>query len=366
TLGIPETTIRVIQPHVGGGFGLKIPTFQEEPLLAYLSRKLARPIKWIEERTENLLVGGHAREERLHYEDAYQKDGTVTGLLATLIADLGAPSALCGWGQSFVTAFCIPTCYKIANNRVQLFSVVTNKCPWNAYRGYGKEAASLLMDRIMDGVAKATDLERPAVRLKNFIQPAEFPYSQVSGAILDSGNYPKALTRVLEMIDDEGFPKLQKEARAQGRYIGLGIGQELTPEGCSMPRSTLISGYDGATVRVNPSGQVTVLTGVTSPGSGNETAMAQIAADALGIDIKDIKVIQGDTDMCPYGLGNYSSRSVIMGGSAVNVAATEIREKMLKVAAKMLEVGPDDLNMNDGKVFVKGAPTRFVLFKEVA
>ena len=366
TLDISETTIRVIQPHVGGGFGLKIPTFQEEPLVAYLARKLARPIKWIEERTENLLVGGHAREERLYYEAAYKKDGTVTGLRAKVIADVGAPSALCGWGMSFVTAYCIPTCYKIPNNRVQLFSVVTNKCPWNAYRGYGKEAASFLMDRIMDSVAKAVGRDRAEVRLKNYIPPDEFPYSQVSGAMLDSGNYPKALRRVLEMIDYKNFPKMQDEARKQGRYLGIGIGQELTPEGCSMPRSTLLSGYDGATVRMSPSGQVTVLTGVTSPGSGNETAMAQIAADTLGVHIKDVKVIQGDTDTCPYGLGNYSSRSVIMGGSAVQIASKEIREKLLKVAAKMLEVNPEDLDAEDGKAYVKGAPTRFVLVKEVA
>ena len=366
TLGIPETEIRVIQPHVGGGFGLKIPTFQEEPLVAYLARKLERPVKFVAERTEDLLVGGHAREERLYYEVAYLKDGTVTGLRAKVIADVGAPAALCGWGQSFVTAFCIPTCYKIPNNRVQLFSVVTNKCPWNAYRGYGKEAASFLMDRIMDRVAESTQLDRAEVRLKNYIPPDAFPYAQVSGAILDSGDYPKAMKRVLEMIDYQNFPALQAEARKEGRFIGIGIGQELTPEGCSMPRSTLLGGYDGATVRVNPSGQVTVLTGVTSPGSGNETAMAQIAADMLGIDIANIKVIQGDTDTCPYGLGNYSSRSVIMGGSAVNIAAGEIREKMMKVAAKMLEVTPDDLDLDEGRFSVKGAPTRFVLFKEVA
>lgn len=366
TLGIPETEIRVIQPHVGGGFGLKIPTFQEEPLVAYLARKLERPVKFVAERTEDLLVGGHAREERLYYEVAYLKDGTVTGLRAKVIADVGAPAALCGWGQSFVTAFCIPTCYKIPNNRVQLFSVVTNKCPWNAYRGYGKEAASFLMDRIMDRVAESTQLDRAEVRLKNYIPPDAFPYAQVSGAILDSGDYPKAMKRVLEMIDYQNFPALQAEARKEGRFIGIGIGQELTPEGCSMPRSTLLGGYDGATVRVNPSGQVTVLTGVTSPGSGNETAMAQIAADMLGIDIANIKVIQGDTDTCPYGLGNYSSRSVIMGGSAVNIAAGEIREKMMKVAAKMLEVTTDDLDLDEGRFSVKGAPTRFVLFKEVA
>ncbi|HTY57126.1 MAG TPA: xanthine dehydrogenase family protein molybdopterin-binding subunit [Candidatus Binataceae bacterium] len=366
TLGIPETSIRVIQPNVGGGFGLKIPTFQEEPLLAYLARKLARPIKWIEERTENFLVGGHAREERLYYEAAYTKDGRVTGLRAKVIADVGAPSALVGWGMSFVTAYCIPTVYKIENCRVQLFTVVTNKCPWNAYRGYGKEAASFLMDRVMDGVAQATGIDRAEVRLKNFIQPDEFPFPQVSGAMIDSGNYQATLSRVLEMIDYKSFPKMQEEARKQGRFIGLGIGQELTPEGCSMPRSTMLSGYDGCTVRVNPSGQVTVLTGVTSPGSGNETGIAQIVADTLGADIKTIKVLQGDTDTCPYGLGNYSSRSIIMGGAAAQVSATEIREKMFKVASKMLEVAPADLDSEDGKISVKGAPTRFVLFKDVA
>src|ERR1700687_955979 len=186
TLGIPETSIRVIQPHVGGGFGLKIPTFQEEPLIAYLARKLARPIKWIEERYENLLVGGHARQTRLHYDVAYKKDGSLVGFRVKVIADVGAPAALCGWGQSFVTSYCIPTCYKVPNCRVQLFTVVTNKCPWNAYRGYGKEAASFLMDRVMDKIAKATGLDRADVRLKNFIQPDEFPYSQVSGAMIDS------------------------------------------------------------------------------------------------------------------------------------------------------------------------------------
>ena len=354
TLRVPETTIRVIQPHVGGGFGLKIPTFQEEPLLAYLARKLARPIKWIEERTENFLVGGHAREERLYYEAAYKKDGRVTGLRVKVIADVGAPSALVGWGMSFVTAYCIPTVYKILNCRVQLFTVVTNKCPWNAYRGYGKEAASFLMDRVMEGVAKATGVDRAQVRLKNFIPADEFPYSQVSGAMIDSGNYQEALRRVLEMIDYENFPKMQAEARKRGRYIGLGMGQELTPEGCSMPRT------------VHPSGQVTVLTGVTSPGSGNETGIAQIVADTLGADIKSIKVIQGDTDICPYGLGNYSSRSIIMGGAAAQVSANEIREKMFQVAAKMLEVASADLDSENGKISVKGAPTRYVLFKDVA
>lgn len=366
TLGIEESSIRVIQPNVGGGFGLKIPTFQEEPLVAYLARELERPVKFVSERTEDLLVGGHARDMRLSYEVAFKKDGRITGFRARVLADVGAPSALCGWGMSFVCAYSIPTVYKIENAKVSLFSVVTNKCPWNAYRGYGKEGASFLMDRVLDDVTRKTGLDRVEVRKRNFIQPDEFPYSQVSGAMLDSGNYEAAMDKVLEMIDYEGFPRLQEEARKEGRYIGLGIGQELTPEGCSMPRSTLLGGYDGATVRVNPSGQVTVLTGVTSPGCGNETSIAQIAAETLGVDFDKVRVVQGDTETCPYGLGNYSSRSIIMGGSAVHVAAQELREKMLKVASKMLEVSPEEVEVEDGRFFPKGAPSRYVAFKEVA
>ena len=194
TLGMPDTSIRVIQPHVGGGFGLKIPTFQEEPLVAYLARKLKRPVKWIEERSENFWTGGHARDTRFHYEAAYKDDGTVTGIRLKVIADVGAPTALCGWGMSFVTWYCLPCVYKIPNSETHLRSVVTNKCPWNAYRGYGKDAASFLMDRIMDHIAQETRIDRVEVRFRNFIPPDEFPFPQVSGAMIDSGDYAKALS----------------------------------------------------------------------------------------------------------------------------------------------------------------------------
>jgi carbon-monoxide dehydrogenase large subunit len=364
-LGMPESNIRVIQPNVGGGFGSKIPTYQEEPTVAYLARKLKRPVRWIEERTENLLVGGHAREQRVYYEASYRRDGTVTGLKVRIIADVGAPAALAGWEMSLVTTFCIPTVYRIPNCHIELLPVVTNKCPWNAYRGYGKEMASFLMDRVMDGVARATGLDRAAVRFKNFIQPQEFPYRQVSGVILDSGDYPRALQRVLEMVGYAGFPALQEQARREGRYIGLGIGQELIAEGCALPTSMIVSGYDSATVRVNPSGQVTVLTGVTSPGSGNETGIAQITADALGIDVSLVRVVQGDTETCPWGLGNYSSRSMIMGGSAAHLAALELREKILRVAGRMLEVLPGDLEISGGKIYPAGEPDRFISFNDV-
>lgn len=366
TLRIPERSVRVIQPHVGGGFGLKQPTFQEEPLIAYLGLKLRRPVKWIEERNENFMVGGHARDTRFTYEVAYKNTGQVLGVKLRVIADVGAPTALCGWGMSFVTWYCLPGVYKIPNVRMQLHSVVTNKCPWNSYRGYGKDAAAFLMDRVIDHVAKAIGIDRAEVRFKNFIPPEDFPYPQASGAVFDSGNYPAALKRLLEMVDYENFPKLQADERRKGRYIGLGIGQELTPEGCSMPGSLLLGGYDGTNVRVSPTGEVTVLTGVTSPGSGNETGIAQIVTEALGLnDPSKVKVIQGDTEVCPWGLGNYSSRSIIYGGSAAHLAAVEIRTRMKRVAAKMLEASPDDVEAADEKFYVKGVPDNSVKFVDV-
>jgi carbon-monoxide dehydrogenase large subunit len=366
TLRMSESKIRVVQPDVGGGFGLKTPTFQEDALVCYAAVKYGVPVKWIEERTEHLLTCGHARDTRFHYEAAFRNDGSVTGIRLKVVADVGAPTALNGWGMSFVTWFCLPGPYKIPNGETELLTAITNKGPWNAYRGYGKDAAAFVMDRIMDEVAKATGLDPTEVRFKNFIPSDEFPYPQVSGAMLDSGNYAGALEQVLEMVDYADFPRLQEEARKEGRRIGLGIGQELTPEGCSMPGALALCGYDSTEVRVSPAGDVIVLTGVTSPGSGNETGIAQIVADALGCELRRIRVVQGDTESCPFGSGNYSSRSVIMGGSAAHLAATEIREKMMTIASRMLEVAAEDLDAVEGKVFVQGAPERSVTIDDIA
>lgn len=365
TLQMNEGQIRVIQPHVGGGFGLKQPPFQEEPLCAYLSMRLGRPVRWIEERDENFQSTGHSREVTFHYDVAFDADGTITALRAKVVADVGAPTALLGWGQSFVTGYCLPGVYRIPNNRIQLFVVVTNKTPWNSYRGFGKDSASFLMDRVIDHVTRETGLDRVDVRRRNFIPADEFPYSQPSGAMLDSGDYQKVMSKLEDMVDFTDFERLRAVAAAKGRRIGLGVGQELTPEGCAMPGAVMISAYDGATVRIAPSGDVTVLTGVTSPGCGNETAMAQIAAETLGCDMERVRVIQGDTDSCPYGLGNYSSRSTMYGGSAVQMAAGELRDKLVRVAAKMLEADAQDVISADGQLSVRGAPQRSVLLNDV-
>jgi carbon-monoxide dehydrogenase large subunit len=364
TLKMDEEEVRVIQPHVGGAFGIKIATHPEEPLICLLTRLTGKPVKWIEERTEHLQVAGHGRDQVHHYEVAFESDGTIVGFKDRAVADNGVVSALCGWGMPFVTAFTLPGPYKILNCDIDLSIVATNKGALNAYRGFGKESASFVMDRIMDAVARRLQMDRAKVRLKNFIRPDEFPFEQISGMRADSGNYAGALNMALEKAGYTDFPQQQEEARKQGRYLGLGIGFELTPEGGCIPDS-FIAAYDSATVRISPTGTVTVLTGVTSPGGGNETGIAQIVADRLGVILENVKVLQGDTLVCPFGMGNWSSRSLTVGGGAAFTAAGDLRDKLLRVAGNMLETSPDDLDLAEGKVFIKQAPQRSIAIADV-
>jgi carbon-monoxide dehydrogenase large subunit len=364
TLKMTEENIRVIQPYVGGGFGIKMSTHYEEPLICLLARLTDKPVKWVEERVEHLQTAGHGRDQIHHFEVAFEKDGTIVGFRNRIIADAGVLTPLVGWGMPFVTAFSLPGAYKIPNCDIDLSIVVTNKGPLNAYRGFGKESSSFVMDRAMDAVARKLSMDRAEVRRKNFIRPEEFPFVQITGMRADSGNYAGALNMALEKAGYANFRAEQEQARKQGRYLGLGIGFELTPEGGCIPNS-FAAAYDSATVRMGPTGTVTVLSGVTSPGSGNETGIAQIVADRLGVSVDDVKVIQGDTLICPYGLGNWSSRSLTMGGAAAYLAATDLREKLLKVAGNMLETAPTDLDLADGKVFIKQAPQRSLALIEV-
>jgi carbon-monoxide dehydrogenase large subunit len=366
TIGLQESKIRVIQPQVGGAFGLKQPTFQEEPLIAYLALRLGRPIRWIEQRDENFLCTGHARDMRVSYRASHLADGTVTGLELEILADVGAPTSLVGWGMSISASGIVPGPYRIPNTLVRLRSVVTNKGPWNSYRGFGRDAANWWLERIMDEVAGKLGLDKATVRFKNFIGPDEFPFSREGGGIIDSGDYPASLRHALELIGYRDFAEERASAHAQGRFIGIGIGNELGSEGCAMPGSAMISAFDGATVRMSPSGEVTVLSGVTSPGSGNETGLAQIVADTVGCELERVTVVQGDTQVCPWGLGNYSSRSIIIGGSAAELAAVDLRNKLLTVASNMLEASPEDLEIARGRVAVRGAPHRSVSVDDVA
>ena len=363
-MGLDSELIHVIQPNVGGAFGSKGPGSDEELLVAILARRLRRPICWIEERSEYFLTGGHARETLMNFEVSYTDEGCIHGLNVDIIADIGLPQG--AWVQSYVTAYCLPGAYVVDHCKVSVRSVVTNKCRWLGYRGFGKEAASFLMDRILDRIADATEIDRVQVKLRNFIPADAFPYDQVSGALIDSGDYQGAMQKLLSDVNLDSFRNDQASARAQGRMIGIGFGFELAPEGCSMPNSERLQGWDGATVRVDRKGRVTVLTGVTSPGGGSETGIAQIVADTLGVNLESVNVVQGDTDKCPFGFGNYSSRSTMIGGSAAMLAAQDIRDKVAKVAARLLQVDAVDLEVGDGRVYMRSSPDRYILFKDVA
>jgi carbon-monoxide dehydrogenase large subunit len=348
-LGLDDAQVRVVQPQVGGAFGAKIPMFPEDVLTTWAAIALGTPVRWIEERHEYLAAGGHSRDIACRYRVAFDPDGRLAALDVVLDANLGAPSTIAGFLMSIVTAGTIPGSYLVPALRVQLRGVVTNLGPWQAYRGYGKEASTFFLERILDDVARRTGVDRADVRRRNFVRPEQFPHQLPSGWIMDSGDYAGTLDLALELIGAEGFAERRRQAAAEGRLIGLGFAHELTPEGSARPGS-LLGGTDSSTVRMSPRGHVTVLTGVTSPGGGNETGLAQLVADELGVDIDTVRVVQGDTQSCPHGNGNYSSRSLTIGGASARLAAADVRGKLEAVAARMLAVPAPTLRFSRGVV----------------
>ncbi|WP_300014692.1 xanthine dehydrogenase family protein molybdopterin-binding subunit [Pseudonocardia sp.] len=347
TLGLEERQIRVVVPHVGGAFGLKSHGYPEEALVCVLSRLLDRPVKWIEDRSECMLVGG--REQRHRFEIAFDYDGTIRGFRNHIVANLGAVTAAPGWGMVFLSAVSFPTGYAIENCDVSYQAVVTNKSPWNASRGFGKEAANLVMERAVELVADRTGLDPVEVRRRNLIPADQLPRATSGGLNIDSGDFHGLIDKALDRFDYGLWRRRQDEARREGRHLGIGVAFELAPEGADIP-GALVGGFDTTTVRMDPSGKVTVLTGVTSPGSGNDTGIAQIVAAELGVPLSDITMVQGDTELCPYGFGNFSSRSTILGGSAAALAARDIAQKVRQVAGVMLGLDPADLQIVDGMV----------------
>lgn len=362
-LGRPEHRIRVIAPPLGGAFGLKMIGHPEESLVCLLALLTGRPVRWVEDRDECLIVTG--REQTHHVEVACASDGRVLALRDRFVANVGAPYATPGWGMAPLTAATLPCGYDIPAVEIEYTLAVTHTGPWTASRGYGKEASNIVMERIMDLVARRVGGDPAEVRRRNLIPAAAFPYRTATGLQIDSGDYAATLERVLVLGEYARRRAEQSAARAAGRLVGIGLACELTPEGGSLPRS-LVAGYDTSTVRVDPSGTVTVLTGVTSPGGGNETGIAQIVADELGVPPQAIRVIQGDTDLCPYGFGNYSGRGLIAGGGSAALAAREIREKMALVAARLLDAPAGALVFEDGRILVREAPARAIGFGEVA
>jgi carbon-monoxide dehydrogenase large subunit len=345
-LRLAESQIRVVAPDVGGAFGLKIYSLPEDTLVALLSMLTSRPVKWIEDRRDSLVIGG--REQLHRFTVGFTRDGHLTALRDHLIGNVGALSPAPGWPTPFIAGLTFPSGYKIPNTEITVDIVVTNKGQSQAVRGVGKEATALVMERIIDLVARRLGIDPAEVRRRNFISKDEFPYRTNSGLNIDSGDYHEELERLLKLIDYDGFHAEQERLRASGRYLGLGLGFELTPESAGLP-ATVMTGHDSTTVRVDPSGTVTVLTGVTTPGGGNDTAIAQIVADELGVCLDAVSVVQGDTGICPYGLGNAAGRSALTGGGSAALAARDIRSLLLRAASALLGAPEEDIAIRDGQ-----------------
>ena len=362
SLRLPESSIRVIAPSLGGAFGSKMPSHPEETLVPVLSRLVGAPVKWVEDRTEALLVGGRQQVHR--FEVAFDDDGRVLALRNAIVGSTGAVGSIPGWAMVLMAGQAQPCGYDVQTCDLTYTAVATNTAPWNAQRGFGKEAANLSIERVMDAVARQLELDPTEVRRRNFVAPDQFPYTTAPGFVLDSGEYEAVLDEALELFGYEKERKRQRKKRGEGRQVGIGVAFEVMPEGGSIPG--VGGGFDSSTVRINPSGQVTVLTGVTSPGGGNDTALAQIVAQELGVALADITVIAGDTDICPFGFGNGTGRSVVTGGSAAALAARDLRERLLTVAAVMLEADTSELEVREGLVSVKGSPEKAVPLGAVA
>ena len=357
-LGMEEWQVRVIAPHdVGGGFGPKAIFYPEEGLVPFAARALGRPVKWTEDRHEHFLSTNQERDQYHDAEMALTREGKVLGFRDTVVFDTGA---YVPWGivEPWITATTIPGPYKLSAFQVDMQVVYTHKVPVTPVRGAGRPQAVFVMERMMDLAARELQLDPAEIRQRNFIQPEEMPYPMGlvyrDGAQVtyDSGDYPACLRKAQDLIGYDQFRREQSRARFEGRYIGVGIGAYVEGTG--------LGPYEGAIVQIESSGKVLVTTGATPQGQGHVTTMAQIAAHELGIDVDDITVITGDTGAIPFGIGTFASRIAVNAGNSIALAAREVREKALDIAANLLEANKDDLELAQGSVFVRGAPARSI------
>jgi carbon-monoxide dehydrogenase large subunit len=372
-LGLPEHRIRVISPEVGGGFGIKGNLYPEEVAVCLLAIQTGRPVKWIEDRQEHLMASIHAREHHHKVEVAYAEDGQVLALRAKIYVDCGAYSVF-PWTAAMEAGMAmgnLPGPYRIRNYEADNYSVATNKSPLGPYRGVARPAAVFSIERVMDEVAVALGMDPIEVRRRNVIRPDEFPYQTITGLNIDSGSFIESLDKLCEMADYKGLRQMQEEARKKGRYIGIGTGiyteqtghthQEFAKRGVMV-----VPGYDSIIVRMDPSGKVLVQAGAHNHGQGHETTIAQVVADQLTIPLEDVRYVYGDTLSTPYGTGTFASRTAVLSGGAAVKATVRIRERLFQFASHVLEVGPDDLELHEGKVQVKGAPQLNVPIRDLA
>ncbi|WP_067934185.1 xanthine dehydrogenase family protein molybdopterin-binding subunit [Alicyclobacillus kakegawensis] len=371
-LGIPEHRLRVVATDVGGGFGAKIAVYPDEALVAFAAMDLGRPVKWTEDRREHFLATTHGRDHVEELELAGTRDGRIQAIRVRAYANMGAYLSTAAPGvPTILFGLIVPGPYTIPYVGVDVYGVFTNTTPTDAYRGAGRPEATYLLERMVDLYAREIRMDPVEVRRRNLIPADEFPYHTPTGLEYDSGNYHLALSRALDMADYDGFRRKQQELRAQGRHVGVGVTTYVEICGLGPSQVAGAVGFQGglwesSTVRVHPTGKVTVFTGSSPHGQGEETTFAQIVADKLGVPVEDVEVVHGDTARISMGWGTYGSRTTPVAGSALAVALDRVLEKARRIAAHMLEVSTEDVECADGQFYAKGAPSRSVSFQDVA
>ena len=364
TLGVPEHKLRVIAPDVGGGFGGKLQVTPEEVVTFLAARRMGKPVKYTESRTESVQSAHHGRDQIQKLTLAARRDGTVTGLKVELLADMGAYLRLVTPGVPLLGAFMYSAIYKFPAYKFVCTNVFTNKTPTDAYRGAGRPEATFAIERLMDELATELDMDPMAVREQNWIKHEEFPFTSVCGLVYDSGNYEAATAKATALFNYDALRAEQARRRAENDPIQLGIGISTFTEMCGIAPSRVLGslnygagGWEHAAIRMLPSGKVEVVTGSSPHGQGHETAWSQIVADQLGVPFEDVEVIHGDTQSAPKGMDTYGSRSLAVGAIAVVKAAEKVIGKAKTVAAHLLECAEDDLDFANGSFTVRGTET---------
>jgi len=363
-MGVSEGRVRVIaSPDIGGGFGPKVLYYQEQFCAAAAARQLGRPVKWIEDRRENFTSTYQERDQYWDVEIAVDEEGKLRGVRGSMIHDSGA---YVPWGviTPFISATTVPGPYVLPAYRMDVSVAFTNKVATTPVRGAGRPQAAFVMERLMDRVARELDLDPAELRRRNFVQPEQMPYPvglvfrDGNPVVYDSGDYPQCQEKSLELADYDNFRARQADARAEGRYIGIGLG--------SYVEGTGLGPFEGVNVKVEMSGGVTVQTGGTAIGQGLRTMLGQVVADRLGVAPEDIAVTPGDTAGVSIGIGTFASRLTANAGPSAQMAANTVREKLIKAASHLLEAAEEDLDLAEGRVFVKGVPGHGKTFAEIA
>jgi carbon-monoxide dehydrogenase large subunit len=371
--GIPEQKVRVVAPAVGGGFGSKLNVYAEEVLCLALARRLRRPVRWAEERTENAQATIQGRGMIQEIDLAAGADARITAVRVRLLADMGAYLQLITPGIPLLGGFLYHGVYDVPAYSFTCTGVFTNKTPTDAYRGAGRPEATYAIERAIDALARKTGLDPAEIRRRNFIASDKFPYSSAPGLVFDSGDYAPALDKAMKLAGYDDLRAEQKARRERGDRRHLGIGLSSYVEMCGIAPSRVLAslnfgggGWEAATVRVLPTAKVQVVTGTTPHGQGHETSWSMIVADKLGISPDDIDVLHSDTAISPLGLDTYGSRSLAVGGTAVFMATERVLAKARQIAAHLLEAAEEDLDYADASFSVKGSPHKAVPFAGIA